>query len=466
MNRKKKLERAAMIAVPAILTLALAFACVWGAQQSARAEEMERGVQGMYRQAYYSLCDNVNDMQTSLKKLLVVSSSQQHVLLLSDVWRLSGAAVSSLCNVPLSHVDTERVNRFLVQSGDYAHVLSRRLLNGETVSQEDREQLLSLYEASRSVSDSLTDALDRGELPVESVTQSGYYTAAAEGENAGEAGGSGESGGAGAGEGGKDEDSAANYPTLIYDGPFSESNEKAEPRGLSGGEVDANAALLAAMGYLGAGSKLALTGEVNGLMPVYTFSGTDAEGRQTELAVTKQGGQVLWMMAEAYGAEEGVPDESMTAQYRDAAKAYLDARGYSGMRATYAQYYAGTAVLNFAATQDEVILYSDLVKVYVERQSGKIVGVDANNYLFSHTRRTLPDVLLTPEEARGSVSEALEVEQTALCFIPKTASTELLCYEFKGRCRDADFIVYVNAQTGVEEEIFEIINSDEGQLVV
>ena len=151
---------------------------------------------------------------------------------------------------------------------------------------------------------------------------------------------------------------------------------------------------------------------------------------------------------------------------RDAAKAYLDARGYEGMEATYAQFYSGVGVFNFASVQGGVILYADLVKVYVERQSGKIVGVDAYNYLFNHTDRQLPMSAVTEDEARERVSESLEILSVRLALIPKTATTETLCYEFKGRLNDADFIVYINAVTGDEEEIFEIINSDEGQLVV
>ena len=68
-----------------------------------------------------------------------------------------------------------------------------------------------------------------------------------------------------------------------------------------------------------------------------------------ELAVTKQGAQVLWMMAASEGGAAGVPDEAEGARMRDAARAYLDARGYDGMEATYAQFYAGVAVYNFAS---------------------------------------------------------------------------------------------------------------------
>ena len=42
----------------------------------------------------------------------------------------------------------------------------------------------------------------------------------------------------------------------------------------------------------------------------------------------------------------------------------------------------------------------------------------------------------------------------------------MLCYECKCKRDETFFIVYINAQNGAEEEIFEVVNSDEGDLVV
>lgn len=461
MDNGRTARRIVSIAAPAVLALALIGACVYGAEQSARAETLARSVQSGYRQAFLELNDNISDMQTSLKKLMVVSSPKQHVLLLDDVWRLSSAAEANLASLPVSHPDAEAFNRFVVQTGDYARSLATRILSGAVLRQEDREQLAALYEASVQTARELERRLQEEDFPLEALTGDGFYLASAGAEQGGtNAGTGGSSGGAGH----EDEDSIADYPTLIYDGPYSESTEKAQPRGLPEGEVDERAALQAAARYVG--GSLQIEDTADGGVPTYEIAGADADGRGVELAVTRQGGQVLWMMAETQGGAEGVPEESESAAMRDAAKAYLDARGYEGMEATYAQFYSGVGVFNFASVQGGVILYADLVKVYVERQSGKIVGVDAYNYLFNHADRQLPVNVVTEDEARQRVSESLEILSARLALIPKTATTETLCYEFKGRLNDAEFIVYINAVTGEEEEIFEIINSDEGTLVV
>lgn len=444
MKDPRKFATAIAFAVPVLLAIALTAVCIWGSDAASRAETLDREMQSVYRQNVYQLADNVNDLQTTLKKLRVTASSQQHVLLLSDIWRLSGAASSNLAVIPRAHVDTASLNAFLIRVGDYARALEKRVLAGGVLTGEDYDALAELYEASTGVGTALMERLNADDFPTASLDAEGYYTSENEGQS---------------------EESIADYPTLIYDGPFSESVEKAEPRGLPADEVDENAALQRALAFLG-GGELSPAGPVDGRIPAWSFSGTDREGRATELQVTKRGGLVLWMMSEVSGGPDTPPNVSDTAAYKSVAKAWLDSHGYANMEATYAQYYAGTAVLNFAAVQDGVLLYPDLVKVYVARESCSVIGMDAANYLFSHTTRALPEDVMEESAARYSVSDGLAIQSARLALIPKTALTEVLCYEYKGTCLGSSFIVYINAQSGAEEEIFEIINSDEGQLVV
>lgn len=450
MQNEALLRKVAAIAVPLILLAALIAVSMWGSEQAARAEGLTQQVQSIYRHTFFELSDNVTDLQVALKKLSVAASSAQYVQLLQDVRRLSGEATANLGNLPASHVDTMALNRFVIQAGDYANTLSVRILNGGMPGADDREQLDALYEASVRVAAALEDRLSEEAFPTETVTSETYFESAlaAEGET-----------------GGTQEANLSNYPTLIYDGPFSDSTEKAEPLGLPEETVDAEAALARASESLG-GASLTPDGETLGSIETYDFSGTDAAGRSVEISITKRGGCVLTMMKTPEGAAEGKPVDAEVERYKAAAADYLSAQGYPAMTSSYAQYYAGIAVFNFAAEQGGVVLYPDLVKVYVERQSAEVVGLDARSYFFSHRERALPIPALTEEDARNAVSDRLTIETVRLALIPKTPVTEVLCYECTGKYGDAAFVVYINAQSGAEEQLFEIINSDEGEFTV
>ena len=84
----------------------------------------------------------------------------------------------------------------------------------------------------------------------------------------------------------------------------------------------------------------------------------------------------------------------------------------------------------------------------------------------NHRYRSLENTVLSEEEARARVSTSLEVTATKLAVIPKDSLREVLCYEFKGTFHDKNFIVYVNAENGHEEQILLLIEGPEGILTI
>ena len=53
-----------------------------------------------------------------------------------------------------------------------------------------------------------------------------------------------------------------------------------------------------------------------------------------------------------------------------------------------------------------------------------------------------------------------------MAVIPTEYKTEIFCYEFKGKIDDREFIVYINAETGEEEDILVIYNTPNGVLTM
>ena len=148
------------------------------------------------------------------------------------------------------------------------------------------------------------------------------------------------------------------------------------------------------------------------------------------------------------------------------ASQFLQRNGFYSMQNSYYEKSAGIATINFAYVQDNVTCYSDLIKVRVALDNGDILGIESNGYLMNHTQRELPSPKLTMEDAHSKISTGLEVSGTKLALIPKDSMREVLCYEFKGVFNGKNFIVYVNADNGREEEIFLLIESEEGILTI
>ena len=62
------------------------------------------------------------------------------------------------------------------------------------------------------------------------------------------------------------------------------------------------------------------------------------------------------------------------------------------------------------------------------------------------------------------INKNVEITSERLALIPTEWSSEVLTYEFKGKVDDTDFLVYINAETGREENILVIIDTPNGIL--
>jgi len=136
------------------------------------------------------------------------------------------------------------------------------------------------------------------------------------------------------------------------------------------------------------------------------------------------------------------------------------------MKSTYYMDENNIATINFAYTQNNVTIYPDLIKVQVAMDNGDIVGFESAGYLFSHKERNLPVPRISQAEAKSMLNQNLEIINSGLAVIPTDVKTEVLVYEFKGKVDDREFIVYINAETGNEEDILIILHTPNGILTI
>lgn len=134
------------------------------------------------------------------------------------------------------------------------------------------------------------------------------------------------------------------------------------------------------------------------------------------------------------------------------------------MKSTYYLVQGGIATINYAFTQDEVIIYPDLIKVKVALDNGEIIGLETTGYLNNHVERTIEEISISEDEARNVLNKNLVITSSNLSIIPTKYKTEILCYEFKGKVGDINFLAYINCKTGEEENVLIIINIQNGIL--
>ena len=148
------------------------------------------------------------------------------------------------------------------------------------------------------------------------------------------------------------------------------------------------------------------------------------------------------------------------------AKEFLDAKGFTNMKETYYLKQEGIVTINYAYMQDNVIMYPDLIKVKIALDNGEVLGIETTGYLNNHTTRDINNIKITEEEAKKDLNKNLEIISGGMAVIPTEWKSEILCYEFKGKVEDKEFLVYINAENGREEDILIITNTPNGTLAM
>lgn len=256
------------------------------------------------------------------------------------------------------------------------------------------------------------------------------------------------------------------YAGLIYDGAFSEHMESAEKKGLTGEEIDEKRANQIAKEFIGQDriQEFNSNGLIeNGNIQVYDFNAKiDDNGNNNNLTISiaKKGGHIVNMN---YNREVKAEVISQN-EANEKGKEFLNLRGISNMKATYYLKEGGIVTINYAYEQNGVTIYPDLIKVKVALDNGEILGVETSGYLNNHTERTFTKAKISMEEAKSKLNKSLEITSEGMAIIPTEWKTEILCYEFKGKIDDTDFLVYTNVKTGREENILVIIDTPNGIL--
>ncbi len=369
-------------------------------------------------------------MELSLSKALLSSGGAEDQYL-SQVSAGAAQVQRSLSLLPLSHTATRNAVKFANQVADYAGALLRE----DTLTQEDADKLSTLVTACADCAAALYDARDDLAAQAAAGTEAFYP----QGDT-------------------PSYDSAVAYPTLIYDGPFSDARDTGAALALGEKAVTREEALRIARQFVGDERVVSVSAgaDMGGSIPCF---GVTVELRDVtlQLAVTQQGGKVLWMAPDTADFAQ----EKSVEECRENAAVFLESRGYDHMEATYFQVYQGVAVISFAAAQGGALLYPDLVKVQLRLDTAQVVGIEARNYLQNHGPRGLLIPEWTEEQAAAMVSPRLKAEACRLCLIP-TDGGEKLCYEFRGSFEGETYLCYINAQTGRQEDLLKVVEGAAG----
>jgi germination protein YpeB len=364
----------------------------------------------------------------------------------------------SLSELPFAEYRLEETSGFLTKVGDYVYCLSKNASGRSGYTEEEYKNLQTLSQVASVLSQNLLSLqadINDGRLTFRELNETakdlGATDKAAIPESLGESFALIES-------------EFPEVPTLIYAGPFSQHINVREPKVLLDlQEINRAAAARVVSEFTGLNqSVFEQDADSDGAIPQYCLNAA-VDGGTMRVCVTKKGGKVFSIIN-----SRDVLSAKLSAQEAiDAGKAFLEEHGFSSMKESYWTRNGNMMIVNFAYAQDGVICYPDLIKVSVALDNGRIVGFESRGYLMNHESRTIPAAAVSKEEALTKVPNALTVLSYGMAFIPTPGMNEVYCHEFKCECEDGrHYIIYVNAETGNEEDILVLIEDENGTLAM
>ena len=448
---KNRLKKGHMLSIICVLLIVVAILVAILYQKQ---REYRQASENSYNMAFSELVDYVQNVETYLAKSLISSTPEHGAETLTHLWREANLAQTYLSRLPIESQELENTEKFLNQVSDYSYSLSRKNIYNESLSDEDLNNLKELHGYSVDLENTLnqlSEDLNSGRFEWGELTKKGTVAFAQQVDNISKESFS------------NLEENFHEYSGLIYDGAFSEHLTSSEPKGLTGDDIDENKAQEVAKEFVGQDKVKEISNlgfAENATIPVYDFSITTNDDETVNISISKKGGHVVNMNSNRDINTEVITQEEANSK----ALEFLNSRGFPNMEETYYLKQDGIVTINYAYKQDDVIMYPDLIKVKVALDNGEILGVETTGYLNNHTERNLDNIKITEEEARKDLNPDLEITSSGLAVIPTEWKTELLCYEFKGKVEDKEFLVYINAENGREEDILIITNTPNGTL--
>ena len=428
-----------------LLTAIILLSVILGLSKSSESAWMEMS-ENNFESAYYTLSDSLLNIENNLSKLRVTRSDSLSGEMLIEIAMNSQTAEANLAILAYSGCDMSALVKYCNQVGDYSKYLCSKITSGEGLSDEDYDTIGKLYETTYTVSKKLgevKDSLMAGNKILTGMNElNQYFTDIADGLT----------------------DGSIVYPSLIYDGAFSDSLDESQPKALTGEDIDSSGQESRIRKILCDYEVESITykGEGDNGFATYIYDVTLKDGSTVYLQIAKKGGSIV-MWDKEFDSQE---PKLTVAEGVELASQYMYKQGYKNMKGVYACVTDSVLYVNMCYVIDDTVIYPDMIKIKVNLDDGKIIGFEGLNYIYNHTERTLDKPQITEGEVRNMDFGGLNIESVRLALIPVEGGKERLTYEVFGRLDEYAYYVYIDAATGNAVKVLQVIDSDEGELLM
>jgi len=414
-----------------------------------RSENYKLQLENNYKKNFYELISDINSLEIDLSKLIATNSLTSQKELLTSIYDTTKTSAVNLSSLPIANNKIENLNNYLNTVSGYSYSLLEKNLNSQQkITEDELVSIEGIYDYCVKIKYDLNNFItDIDNFNV--IKQINFSDGDLSGFDGGLRGVN---------------DNNDEVPTLIYDGPFSDSVVNKDVKGLDDKvytEEEVRAVLVNNLKFFEKAT-IEYVGETLGKFATYNYNVVNESGT-LYVQITKKGAFVLSI--NSINLSSGEKDLTID-ECELFAHNFASLMGIDNMYSVWSQKVNNIVYVNLAPIIDNVIYYPDLIKVKINTQTGFIVGWEASNYAYNHTNRNKFDAELSILDAKNMVSSALEIKETNLCIIPNKFVGESYAYEFICGWKNFTYYVYLDVNTGEELNIMRVVNTSTGDLLM
>ncbi|WP_088042730.1 germination protein YpeB [Bacillus sp. EAC] len=433
----------------AALTVGMIGTTYWGYSESKAKKEIKVQAENNYQRAFHELTYEVDLLHDKIGDTLAMKSKSSLSPALVEVWGLSSQAHSNVGQLPLRLLPINKTEEFLSSIGEFSYRTGVRDLEKDPLNENEYATLQKLYDNSAEIQGELRKvqhmvfkdklrwmdvelAFAKERTPTNNVIINGFKSV---------------------------EHNATSYTDPNADPSL--TNFKVNRTNLAnvkGKEITKNEAKEIAQKFLELDGTEKIKVESTGKKVDDHYYSLEIKERKTNseiyMDITEKGGYPVWV----------IDNRDIKAQKIDLNRAslnglkFLERNKFKNMELTQSSQYDTIGVFTYVTKINGVRIYPESVTMKIALDDGSIVGFSARNYLSAYTERKMTKPEISVEEARKGISSNIKVMEERQAIILNKLNQEVLCYEFVGTRGNDTYQVFINAKTGIEEQLKKLNN--------
>src|SRR6478736_2378521 len=388
----------------------------WGYSEHQEKDAVLLQAENTYQRAFHDLSYQLDLLNDKIGGTLAMSSRDQLSPALAEVWRLTSEAHNNVGQLPLSLLPFNKTEEFLSDVGDFTYKVAVRDLSKSPLTDKEYKTLNSLYDQSGEIQNEMRQVQH---LVIDN-----------------------------------------NLRWMDVEVALA-TKEKNAFHQLKGREVSEDVAKQVARSFLNLKGNEQIHIVKSGKdadYEVYSLTITDPKTKQeTYMDITQKGGYPLWVLEDRDIKKQNI---SLNDAMNKATKFLKDHRFESLVMAESAQYDNMGDFTFVQQTESGVRIYPDSVKMKISLEDGSVIGFSAKDFLLKHRTRDIPKPKISKEQAKTKLNSNVKVMEERLAIITNDLNEEVLCYEFLGTIKNDTYRIFINADTGFEEKVEKLQNSE------